>query len=79
MALHAARLSLPVDRRRQSLISTRFVLFFAFSVQVQQGGSRCSEVEAGAARLEQVQRGGISFSGRCSEVGGGAARWEQVQ
>ena len=33
----------------------------------------------GAANLDQVQRGGISFSGRCSEEGAGAARWDQAQ
>ena len=37
--------------------------------------SRCSEVGAGAARWEQLQRGGS----RCSEVEEGAARSEQVQ
>ena len=38
-------------------------------------GSRCSEVEKGAARSEQVQRGGS----RCSEIGAGAARLKKVQ
>ena len=88
MALHAARLSLPVDRRRQSLISTLFVLERDPGPDLtrsctQQGGGECVFMNF-CVFSEQVQQGGswcsevgsVSAGGgsRCSEVGAGAMR-----